>query len=86
MLSVRPEAIRLAEKTPQDAALSGLVTHRIFLGSSAEYVVDVPGLGDLLVSTAGEAGGKHFDIGGEVAITIDPAAPHVFSQHGQPQA
>ncbi len=41
MLSVRPEAIRLAEKNRKDAALSGLVTHRIFLGSSAEYVVDV---------------------------------------------
>ncbi len=58
----------------------GAVTHRIFLGSSAEYVVDVPGLGDILVSTGGDTGEAHFDIGGEVSMSIDPAAPHVFAE------
>jgi spermidine/putrescine transport system ATP-binding protein len=87
MLSVRPEALRLSEKTPKAAGLlTGIVTHRIFLGSSAEYLVDVPGIGDLLVSTPGEAGGRHFEIGGEVAVAIDPSAPHIFSQTTQPQA
>jgi spermidine/putrescine transport system ATP-binding protein len=79
-LSVRPEIIRLAAREAGAQGLAGRITHRIFLGSSAEYVVDVPGLGDILVSTGGDAGEAHFDIGGEVSMSIDPAAPHVFAE------
>jgi spermidine/putrescine transport system ATP-binding protein len=79
-LSVRPEIIRLSAKGAGADGLAGRITHRIFLGSSAEYVVDVPGLGDILVSTGGDAAEAHFDIGGEVFMSIDPAAPHVFAE------
>ena len=80
VLSVRPEVIRLEAKAAKATNdLSGMVTHRIFLGASAEYVVDVPGIGDILISTSGDPSANHFDIGGQVSIFIDPVAPHVFA-------
>jgi len=46
-ISVRPEAIRLGSA---QALLTGTIRNRIFLGSTAEYAIEVPGIGMLLAS------------------------------------
>lgn len=81
MVALRPEAIRLTRNgaggTP---ALSGTVTHRIFLGSSVEYSVEVEGLGDFLVTadrrTLGDS--ELVEPGEKVGLAFDPNALHVF--------
>jgi spermidine/putrescine transport system ATP-binding protein len=51
IVALRPEAISLHRQNGSASGrLSGIVTHRIFLGSSAEYSVAVDGLGDFLVT------------------------------------
>ena len=79
VLSIRPEAIALA-RTNGAGSLRGEVTHRIFLGSSVEYSISVPGLGDMLVFADRSASGPNelFEPGTEVSLSIDPDAPHVF--------
>ena len=80
-VALRPEAIRLS----RDAAvgrstLEGTVTHRIFLGSAAEYSIAIAGLGDLMV-TAERQGQSENDLvapGERVAITFDPGSAHIF--------
>jgi len=83
-LSIRPEAIALFASdgaAPADA-ISGTVTHRIFLGSSVEYSISVPGVGAMLVITDRDAGGpvELFEPGAAVGLRIKPNAPHVFQQ------
>ncbi|MDY0882221.1 ABC transporter ATP-binding protein [Dongia soli] len=81
IVAIRPEAIRLSrERTAHGASFQGVVTHRIFLGSSAEYAVNVPGLGDFLV-TADRSTMNDNDLvapGEAVFLGFDPAAVHVF--------
>jgi len=79
-LSIRPESIAL--DSPVGAGLEGQVTHRIFLGSSVEYSIAVPGLGDVLVFADRTAGGpaRLFEPGAVVALRIAPHAPHVFRE------
>ncbi|MDB5525111.1 MAG: spermidine/putrescine transporter ATP-binding protein [Rhizobium sp.] len=79
VLSIRPESISLGAVNGV-GGLKGQVTHRIFLGSSVEYSISVPGLGDILVfadRTAGAAA-ELFEPGAEVELRIEPGAPHVF--------
>ncbi len=80
-VALRPEVIRLARPTAANGALlEGTVTHRIFLGSSAEYSISVPGLGDLLV-TAERHGTAESDLvepGETVAMNFDPGEAHIF--------
>jgi len=80
--ALRPEAIHLTRKAgPSGASFKGTVTHRIFLGSSAEYAVSVPGLGDFLI-TADRRSMNESDLikpGEEVFLGFDPGAIHVFS-------
>ena len=81
LVSVRPEAIRIAR--PSDAAgrLRGKITHRIFLGASAEYSIEVPGIGSILVLSGRDAGGPAdlHEPGTEVDLEIAPDAPRIFS-------
>jgi spermidine/putrescine transport system ATP-binding protein len=79
MLSIRPEAISL-HKLNGGAGLKGQVTHRIFLGSSVEYSISVPGLGGILVFADRSAGGpaELFEPGANVELSIEADAPHVF--------
>jgi spermidine/putrescine transport system ATP-binding protein len=81
LLSVRPEAIRIGSASPTDAGLKGVVTHRIFLGASAEYSVDVPGIGSMLVLSGRDATGtaELHDPGATVGLDISPDAPRIFS-------
>ncbi|RVI00001.1 TOBE domain-containing protein, partial [Sinorhizobium meliloti] len=65
---------------PRSAALRGTVTHRIFLGSSVEYSVEVEGLGDFLV-TADRRSLNDSDLaepGERIGLSFDPNAMHVF--------
>jgi spermidine/putrescine transport system ATP-binding protein len=68
------------ERKAAGGGLGGTVTHRIFLVSSAEYSVEVAGLGDVLV-TADRKTMTESDLiepGEKVALVFDPAAIHVF--------
>ncbi len=73
--ALRPEAIKLSRGAE---GLEGTITHRIFLGSTAEYSVAVPGLGDLLVTTDRRTATELFAPGETVRLTHDPAAVLVF--------
>lgn len=77
--ALRPEAIRISRS---GEGLPGTVTHRIFLGSFAEYSVSVPGLGDILVTTDRRATTEAdlIDPGAAVRLTHDPAAVLVFPE------
>ncbi|MDP9810434.1 spermidine/putrescine transport system ATP-binding protein [Rhizobium tibeticum] len=81
IVAIRPESIRLTRaQAPGFASFKGTVTHRIFLGSSAEYAVTVPGLGDFLV-TADRRSMNESDLvepGEGVFLGFDPLAAHVF--------
>ncbi len=82
VLALRPEVVRLTRPSgsTDGALLQGTVTHRIFLGSSAEYSISVPGLGDLLV-TAERHGSEDSDLvepGETVAMNFDPGQAHIF--------
>lgn len=79
IVAVRPEAIRL-RRTPAEGTLRGIVTHRIFLGSFAEYSVEVSGLGDFLVTTDRSRLSESdlVEPGEEVTLSFDPAAAHFF--------
>ncbi|RWX81518.1 ABC transporter ATP-binding protein [Neorhizobium lilium] len=80
-VALRPEAIELTRQAGKDAAgLAGTVTHRIFLGSTAEYQISVDGLGDFLVTadrrSVQESG--LVEPGERVVLTFDPGKMHVF--------
>ena len=79
-LSIRPEAISMS-RPGAGAALRGTVTHRIFLGASAEYSIDVPGIGSILVVSGRSSGGpaELYEPGADVDLTISPDAAHVFN-------
>jgi len=81
LLSVRPEAIRLSKANGAGAGLRGTITHRIFLGASAEYSIAVPGIGSFLVLSGRDAGGpaELHEPGTEVDLSIAPGAPRIFS-------
>lgn len=81
VIALRPEAINLTRQ-PIDGltAFEGTVTHRIFLGASAEYAIAVKGLGDFLV-TADHKSSRMNDLvepGETVFVNFDPMAAHVF--------
>ncbi|MCB1445468.1 MAG: ABC transporter ATP-binding protein [Rhizobiaceae bacterium] len=80
-LSIRPEAIRIAAAGGETGGLRGTVTHRIFLGASAEYSIAVPGIGNILVLSGRDAGGpaELHEPGTEVELDIAPEAPRIFS-------
>jgi spermidine/putrescine transport system ATP-binding protein len=82
VLSIRPELIEMKRVDANAKAnLSGTITHRIFLGASAEYVVDVPGLGGIMVATDGRlnSGAPVLDPGDKVDLHVAPNTPHVFA-------
>ncbi len=82
ILSVRPESILMKRSGALTrSSLSGPITHRIFLGSSAEYMVAVPGVGDIMVATEGQVRGQDgvFEPGDMVELEIAPSAAQVFS-------
>ncbi len=81
-VSIRPELISMRRGGPVvDSVLSGTITHRIFLGSVTEYVVDVPGIGDVMVSSNArfDTATSDFETGDQVDLQIAPSAPHVFA-------
>lgn len=79
-VALRPEAIRLSRGAAGTTTLEGTVTHRIFLGSAAEYSVAVDGLGDLLVTAERHSQSQNDLVapGERVAISFDPGQTHIF--------
>jgi spermidine/putrescine transport system ATP-binding protein len=77
-VSLRPEALRLG--APGQGAFQGIVRNRIFLGSTAEYAIEVPALGTLLATADHQLSqGNLFKPGEPVAIGFAPGAPLAFS-------
>ncbi len=83
-VSIRPEALKLRPDTTTTTApagvLAGLVTHRIFLGASVEYALDVTGIGPMLASADQR---RHdavlMDPGMRITIEIQPGAAIAFA-------
>lgn len=76
-ISLRPEALRLG--APGQGTLQGVVRNRIFLGSTAEYAVEVPALGTLMATADHQfSQGNLFEPGEPVAIGFAPGAPLAF--------
>lgn len=77
-VSLRPEALRLG--APGQGRLEGIVRNRIFLGSTAEYAIEVPVIGTLLATADHQLSqGNLFKPGEPVAIGFAPGAPLAFS-------
>ncbi|HEX6093969.1 MAG TPA: TOBE domain-containing protein, partial [Dongiaceae bacterium] len=76
-VSVRPESLRLAP--PQGNGLRGTVSNRIFLGSTIEYALEVPGVGTLLASVNQSGGDALFAPGEAAAIHFGPRAALAFA-------
>jgi spermidine/putrescine transport system ATP-binding protein len=74
---VRPESLRLAP--PAGNGLRGTVSNRIFLGSTIEYALEVPGVGTLLASVNQSGGDALFAPGEAAAIHFGPRAALAFA-------
>jgi spermidine/putrescine transport system ATP-binding protein len=74
---LRPEAIRLARGEERDG-LTGIVTHRIFLGNSVEYAVAADGLGEMLVTADRSATRETIEPGERVTLGFTPESLLVF--------
>ena len=76
-VSLRPESLSLS--APGSGALKGIVRNRIFLGSTAEYAIEVQGIGSLLAKADHVIGqGNLFKPGEPVAIGFAAGAPLAF--------
>ncbi|BCM21811.1 ABC transporter ATP-binding protein [Mesorhizobium sp. J8] len=75
-VSLRPESLSLS---PSEGALQGIIRNRIFLGSTAEYAIEVQGIGSLLAKADHVTGqGNLFKPGEPVAIGFAAGAPLAF--------
>ncbi|TPI17184.1 ABC transporter ATP-binding protein [Mesorhizobium sp. B4-1-3] len=76
-VSLRPESLSLS--APGSGSLKGIVRNRIFLGSTAEYAIEVRGIGSLLAKADHVIGqGNLFKPGEPVAIGFAAGAPLAF--------
>ncbi|MDX8477205.1 ABC transporter ATP-binding protein [Mesorhizobium sp. VK24D] len=76
-VSLRPESLSLS--APGGGSLKGIVRNRIFLGSTAEYAIEVQGIGSLLAKADHLIGqGNLFKPGEPVAIGFAAGAPLAF--------
>ena len=76
-VSLRPESLSLT--APGGGGLKGIVRNRIFLGSTAEYAIEVQGIGSLLAKADHLIGqGNLFKPGEPVAIGFSAGAPLAF--------
>jgi spermidine/putrescine transport system ATP-binding protein len=76
-VSLRPESLSLSG--PGGGSLKGIVRNRIFLGSTAEYAIEVQGIGSLLAKADHVIGqGNLFKPGEPVAIGFAAGAPLAF--------
>jgi len=80
VVALRPEAIRLSRPGPGSAGIAGTVTNRIFLGATAEYAVQVPEVGQLLVTAdhQSSSGSDLIEPGEPVELHFDPGSALLF--------
>ncbi|MBZ9757600.1 ABC transporter ATP-binding protein [Mesorhizobium sp. ESP6-5] len=78
-VSLRPESLSLG--APESGRLKGIVRNRIFLGSTAEYAIEVQGIGTLLAKADHLIGqGNLFKPGEPVAIGYATGTPLAFPE------
>ncbi|MGX9179506.1 ABC transporter ATP-binding protein [Mesorhizobium sp. BHbdii] len=76
-VSLRPESLSLG--APGSGRLNGIIRNRIFLGSTAEYAIEVGGIGTLLAKADHLIGSKNlFKPGEPVAIGFTAGTPLAF--------
>jgi iron(III) transport system ATP-binding protein len=75
-LVVRPEAVRLS----REGTIHGTVKRAMFLGSIAEYLVEVEGHGSWLVDVANPAQVGLYEAGERVALELSPDAVHLLRE------
>ena len=76
-VSLRPESLSLSAS--EGGSLKGIIRNRIFLGSTAEYAIEVQGIGSLLAKADHVIGqGNLFKPGEPVAIGFAAGAPLAF--------
>ena len=76
-LVARPEALRL---TSAGDGFAGIVLRSAFLGDHAEYLVAVPGVGDLQVESSNPAEVGMWELGAEVRVVTGPL--HALAPEG----
>ena len=77
-MSIRPEAMRL--ETGDGPRLQGTVHNRIFLGSTAEYAIEIRDVGTILVAADHLAHGPGLKGPGDsVSVGFAPGAPLAFA-------
>ncbi|WP_292586420.1 ABC transporter ATP-binding protein, partial [Mesorhizobium sp.] len=78
-VSLRPETLSLG--LAGNGSLKGIVRNRIFLGATAEYAIEVQGIGSLLAKADHQIGRDNlFKPGEPVAIGFAAGAPLAFPQ------
>lgn len=76
-VSLRPESLSLC--APGSGRFNGIIRNRIFLGSTAEYAIEVGGIGTLLAKADHLIGSKNlFKPGEPVAIGFTAGTPLAF--------
>lgn len=76
-VSLRPESLSLG--APGSGRFNGIIRNRIFLGSTAEYAIEVGGIGTLLAKADHLIGSKNlFKPGEPVAIGFTAGTPLAF--------
>lgn len=73
----RPEAVRISAS---EGEFRGRVSRAMFLGSIAEYLVELPKLGDCLVDVPNPTELGLFDVGQEIYISLSPESVHVLPE------
>lgn len=73
---IRPEALHL---TRDVAALRGRILRAMFLGATAEYLVDVEGIGEVIVDQANPGAEGLFQVGETMGVNLAPNAAHIVS-------
>jgi spermidine/putrescine transport system ATP-binding protein len=73
-ISIRPEAVRLGGT----GVLTGTIVNRIFLGSTAEYAIEIAGLGRLHATTEHVGWSQLMKPGEPVALDFVAGAPIAF--------
>jgi iron(III) transport system ATP-binding protein len=74
-LVVRPEAVRVSRDF---GPLEGTVRRVVFLGSVAEYLIEVAGVGEWLIDAPNPAETGLFRVGEAIRLDLAPAAMHVL--------
>jgi len=76
--SIRPEALRIVDKPPEQNALTGRRVQTIFLGEMAQHIIELP---DETIIKVFELNPKHFAAPGSAECKGEPMHLHIAPEH-----